>query len=542
MNYFVSEDSVKDSIKYFKDLQIHSLGIGIFLLFKRLGMSTTRPYNFKERDNTELLDNLHLMGAIFDENEVWEDGASVIFPMNINEDGLKKADFYNPSTSPYKHGGRLKDTVRNSNPSIFKQLDEAAYSLVRNYSDILQKEGLKNEKISLAQFAIWLFRFTAFNFKEKVDDRIFTRVVKKSVKDYLRLTDSDFYLVFEDDFPGKTIKASDNHISGAEFRDTLGINESNIASTFKQRENESSNQYNIIGDSKIERFSLATGDNPTAEQIEKILIFNKQLILVGVPGVGKSFYINQLTSRKSGIFNKFRYVQFHPGFTYEDFIGGETFIDGSIQSRQGILVKAIHEAIEHPNEKYLFVIDEINRGNVAEIFGETIQILDRQGYAVDLAKEVDGVRNLTLPDNLYIIGAMNSSDRSISLLDLAIRRRFAFVELFPNYELLSELSIFKSYDMGSVLEQINNRILELTGDNQKILGHSYLIKSGEGEWTLNELQIRFNNVILPTLKEYAFSDDTLLSGIIGSELSKTILDPEEFEEAFNREFDSVRKN
>lgn len=542
MNYFVSDDVVKDSVKYFKGLKIHSSGIGIFLLFKRLGMSTTRSYNFKERDSTELLDSLYLMGAIFDENELWENGASVIFPMNISEDGLKKADFYNSGTSPYKHAGRLKDTVRNSNPSIFKQLDESAYSLVRNYSDILQKEGLKNEKISLVQFAIWLFRFTAFNFKEKVDDRIFTRVIKKSVKDYLRLTDSDFYLVFEDDFPGKTIKSSSNHISGEEFRDTLGINESNIASTFNKRENELSNQYNVIGDSKIERFALATGDNPTAEQIEEILSFNKQLILVGVPGVGKSFYINQLTNRENGIFNKFTYVQFHPGFTYEDFIGGETFIDNSIQSRQGIFVKTIQEATENPNEKYLFVIDEINRGNVAEIFGETIQILDRQGYAVDLAKEVDGVKSLTLPDNLYIIGAMNSSDRSISLLDLAIRRRFAFVELFPNYELLSELSIFNNYDMGSVLEQINNRILELTGDNQKILGHSYLIQSEKVEWTLNELQIRFNNVILPTLKEYAFSDDTLLSGIIGSELSKTILDPEEFEEAFNREFDSVRKN
>ena len=88
-------------------------------------------------------------------------------------------------------------------------------------------------------------------------------------------------------------------------------------------------------------------------------------------------------------------------------------------------------------KKYLFIIDELNRGNIAEIFGETILTLDR-GYKVRLTKEIDGVKEFSIPENLYIVGTMNTSDRNIAFLDLAIRRRFAFVNLFPNYEFLSE--------------------------------------------------------------------------------------------------------
>lgn len=133
---------------------------------------------------------------------------------------------------------------------------------------------------------------------------------------------------------------------------------------------------------------------------------------------------------------------------------------------------------------------------------------------------------------------MNSSDRSIALLDLAIRRRFAFIELKPNYELISEIIKYNDFDMGAVLETINNRIIELTGDNQKILGQSYVIPNptSNNVWSNIEFQLQFNSVILPTLEEYAMNDSSLLSGIVGSELSSTILDDEEFYKAFNREF------
>ncbi len=118
----------------------------------------------------------------------------------------------------------------------------------------------------------------------------------------------------------------------------------------------------------------------------------------------------------------------------------------------------------------------MNRGNIAEIFGETILILDR-GYTVTLAKKIDNVVEISIPENVYIVATMNTSDRNIAFLDLAIRRRFAFVELKTNYDFLSEMvrCDFSSYDFGNILKKINNRILETLKDKELLLGQSYFI-------------------------------------------------------------------
>ena len=200
----------------------------------------------------------------------------------------------------------------------------------------------------------------------------------------------------------------------------------------------------------------------------------------------------------------------------------------------------IVEAKNHPNDNYLFVIDELNRGNIAEIFGETILALDRN-YTVELSREYEGVSKISIPENGYIVGTMNTSDRNIAFLDLAIRRRFAFVSLVPNYDFLSEEVVLDEFDLGNILRVINQRIVDTLKDPELILGQSYFIppKSEEGYvWDFNKFKNQFNFVLLPTLKEYSFNESSAVNSIIGENLGDGIQETDEFKAAFAAEFAS----
>lgn len=209
----------------------------------------------------------------------------------------------------------------------------------------------------------------------------------------------------------------------------------------------------------------------------------------------------------------------------------------TVTTKKGVFLDFIETAKSNNDKKYLFIIDELNRGNIAEIFGETILTLDR-GYSVRLTKEIEGIKELEIPDNLYIVGTMNTSDRNIAFLDLAIRRRFGFVNLLPNYDFLSESISFENIDLGNVLKLINQRILDTLGDPELLLGQSYFIPSKESnnEWSMDSFKNQFNFVLLPTLKEYSFNDSNAVNAIVGVNLADSIQDVDEFKEAFIAEF------
>lgn len=288
---------------------------------------------------------------------------------------------------------------------------------------------------------------------------------------------------------------------------------------------------------QVAKYIQMTGDNPTDEQIFKTLIQSKQIVLTGVPGIGKSRFLNNLKSR----FDHAEMIQFHANYSYEEFIGGDTIESSTVTSKKGKFLNFVQKAKNDKESKsYLFIIDELNRGNIARIFGETILALDR-GYSVDLAKEIEGIDTFSIPENVYIACSMNTSDRNIAFLDLAIRRRFAFLELLPNYELLSSIAEYDKFDLGNILKIINTRILNALGKEELLLGHSYFlsdsVKSGNKYvWTDEKLHRQFNFVILPTLREYTFSNRNALSTILGEQLSVGLMEVEEFVEAFVDEF------
>ena len=540
MKYYISKNDVKESINYFKELGLDSDdNLFLFLMAKRAGISMTYPVTFmtsnlSETQKKDYLDTIWMLGGLFDSTEIPKNRC-VLFPNKFSS--LK---FYQPKTEFNGIVGRVKDTIQKKNLTLpLYEDDENFLKLKRNYQDVLKETYLLNKKISLKCLSAWLFRFTEFDFDNEPTEKQFTRVIEKTIRKFLRITKRDFLWLFEDDLSFNRIKPSTSSISGTELRSEFEF----PASADKQPEVDVSDV--VVHNHKISsaitrQYLELNGENPSHSDIISILESKKQIVLTGVPGTGKSRYTTILQSSKE--FEKVEMVQFHANYSYEDFIGSETLSEENgttvIRTKKGVFLEFIEEIkqINDPTKKYLFIIDELNRGNIAEIFGETILTLDR-GYKVRLTKEIDGVKEFSIPENVYIVGTMNTSDRNIAFLDLAIRRRFAFVNLFPNYEFLSESIVFDGFDVGNILKIINQRIIETLGDSELLLGQSYFIPNNpEKSWDMESFKNQFNFVILPTLKEYSFNDANAINAIIGESLADGLLDLEDFSDAFKAEF------
>ncbi len=267
---------------------------------------------------------------------------------------------------------------------------------------------------------------------------------------------------------------------------------------------------------------------------------NKNIILYGPPGTGKTYstinaalsilepnlaYTDDRQQQKEA-FDAFvhderiYFVTFHQSFSYEDFVEGirpnlsktETAENSgtiSYSVEPGIFKKICEAAEETPQKPYVLIIDEINRGNISGIFGELITLIEpskRIGAKEELKTVLPYSReSFGVPDNLYIIGTMNTADRSLTGLDIALRRRFTFVEMPPQPELLKEKMIVGTdISLAHILSTMNERIEVLLGRDY-CLGHAPFMHLS-GKVTVEELKQVFQGAIIPLLQEYFFED------------------------------------
>nr|WP_315182469.1 AAA family ATPase [uncultured Flavobacterium sp.] len=221
------------------------------------------------------------------------------------------------------------------------------------------------------------------------------------------------------------------------------------------------------------------------------------------------------------LIKNYDFVTFHQSFSYEDFVEGikprldEGETEVAFEIKDGIFKKLCIKAEADPKNKYAIFIDEINRGNVSAIFGELITLIEddkRLGATNELKVKLPySKRELGVPSNLYIIGTMNTADRSVEALDTALRRRFSFSEIMPNPELLEEIE-FNGFNLAEVLKTINERI-EVLLDRDHTIGHSYFLKIRNGD--VGSLKSVFKNNIFPLLQEYFYQDYEKIALILG---------------------------
>ena len=202
----------------------------------------------------------------------------------------------------------------------------------------------------------------------------------------------------------------------------------------------------------------------------------------------------------------------------------------SYKLHEGPFKQIADRAKENPNNNYVLIIDEINRGNISKIFGELITLIEtdkRAGNKHALsAPLLYQNEEFSVPNNLYIIGTMNTADKSIALVDIALRRRFVFEEMMPNAALLNKV---EGFDLPGWFTKLNQKITaELDRDHQ--IGHSYFI----GIETIADLQQAFYQCILPLLKEYFYGNPEKLKEIIPGFTSEEKLEGDAFINALNQ--------
>jgi len=226
-----------------------------------------------------------------------------------------------------------------------------------------------------------------------------------------------------------------------------------------------------------------------------------------------------------------KFVTFHQSFSYEEFIESirpvlNTSEEVSFQLKDGIFKYFVKSAKTNLKQNYVLIIDEINRGNISKIFGELITLIEetkREGNVnAPIAYLPYSNEAFSIPSNIFIIGTMNSSDKSIVSVDHALRRRFSFKEFRPSIELLKDQFVLhpdgtKIY-LDNILEILNSRI-EILLDSDHKVGHSYFMSKGEAIKTWGELCDRFVNQVIPLLLEYFRNDYNKLQLILGDDLS-----------------------
>ncbi len=256
------------------------------------------------------------------------------------------------------------------------------------------------------------------------------------------------------------------------------------------------------------------------KQIVQLLLRKKNVILQGAPGVGKTFLAKKIAYQILGETNDdlIEMVQFHQSYSYEDFVQGFRPDNHGFLVKDGVFVQLCNKANANPRKKYFLIIDEINRGNLSKIFGELMMLIEQDkrtpNYAISLTYSKSESYKFFVPENLYIIGTMNTADRSLALVDYALRRRFAFVTIQPDFG-----DVFKDFmlDCGVSNSMLEHVVLSILNTNEKIkgdpnlgegfqLGHSYFctFKEGMDEKIWWEELLEYE--LKPLLEEIWFDD------------------------------------
>ncbi|WEB81022.1 AAA family ATPase [Vagococcus lutrae] len=431
--------------------------------------------------------------------------------------GVVTGDYYfDNSVSEYKH----RHTINWTNKGNWDLKNKVAMKTLTNlndYSDtIVYMDSLINDEIVeensmlINEFKTWLSQQVQQNGEYLNDKTILQKV--SSLKDI----ESSFHVTVFGETDTEALKNIKETVLSDESYDRYkGVSGSSMDYYIRYVESRPTVEENEpyrLSDFLSEVFI----DEDQLIKLQSILQNKKNLILKGAPGVGKTFIADRLAyvMMEEKDDSRIQMIQFHQSYSYEDFIEGyRPKADGDgFELKQGPFVKFARKAARDPERDYFFIIDEINRGNISKIFGELMMLIeaDKRGKSINLLYSNE---KFSVPENLYLIGMMNTADRSLALLDYALRRRFSFFEITPAFE----NSTFKGYlvkigspeKMLKVIDEVKglNKVISEELGNGFQIGHSYFV----GEAFEVDADQRIEQVVefevIPQLYEYWFDDE-----------------------------------
>lgn len=459
----------------------------------------------------ELIEALMLLGGLASPEEHPGKTACMFFTsFNAYKSKPELTYFYNQASTFKSLPSRLKDTIDNS---AIDNLGVKNRDDIKFQADVIGKILTNYEKkFNLYSVICWIYRYQTFEVSYTPNDLrlMFQRQFNLDDYDILSLFDTEqkFDITYDckmmDFLTIRCFLGVDQHVKTGEDRLNYKLSNLNI------------NKY-------YSELRMLLNENIDNNTLKDVIENYKQVILTGVPGVGKSYFIKELDGFDID------FIQFHQNYSYQDFVVGKTIENGQVKTTEGDLIKAIDKAnkLKNVGGKLLLVLDEINRGNISSIFGELMYLLDRNGNKVKISALDD--REVFIPENLYILGTMNSSDRSIAVIDYALRRRFPFVKLLPNYKLVNEVVSIEIGDkefkrLGDFLNILNKNIATYFANSDYQLGHALFLKpqrkTDSNGYVLTPKQLMYIIFyeIVPMLVEYNNGDESVIPEVLSEEI------------------------
>ena len=510
-----------------------------FLFFRQKGMTTTNAIRTGDQSNDSLRTLYDYFGAFGPEDCENFPNEKGISHLNPFQKEAKNSLQEKVSIKSFL-GSRLTENVltwTGSKREILKitplDIRPRAHLIkcVKTWEGAFIRDILNKQKINSVAMTFWIHRFREF------PDKNFDSQVKILLQQ-MNLVDSEIFTQTNPD--SEIVLFSDDAVASIEIRKLFDWEASE-----QQRIEELTNDQEpgiepYLADYKqMKSFAEAMNNNPklSKEDFLQLLEQTKQVILYGPPGTSKTYLKNlYLVDDDYDV----RTIQFHQNYTYEQFISGYIFKNGKPTFQNGVLWNIVDECNEKPGVKFVLFIDEINRGNVSKIMGECFNALDRGNKVKCLYSEGGDdqpvLKDLELPSNLYIIGTMNTVDLSLTRIDAALRRRFAFVPKYPELSVLESLTNDLSIREGIItqyMSYINSQIVKVFGPDGPLIGHAIFLPSGfkqEGKYvweTKQQLRLFHNYTIYPLIQAECKSANVNIGGILGN-LGKIYANDHEF--------------
>lgn len=525
---YISCETIKKAYTELTSVQVNNSSIlHIFLILKGCGINDLNYQDVSIISEKGLI-VAHDLSMLFSQNEVHPPKYEFINPFSMR----KWAD--QAPSEPLKKwvSSRIKNNIIGGATTWRKIINEDIYKnqikFAYNYVDEIKELTIPDLKINLWAITLWYFKSTEFEKQPSPGD-----LIQKFIEIF-HINKKELSAFFETSIK-INLTFSENLIQMTEIRKMIG-------SHVKYSENWVESLSNIeepILEYKTRIFKpLIMNNYPSIEKIVDLLKKNYQIILSGPPGTSKSYIaqkISEIFITKHGEESVLK-IQFHPQFSYQDFIGGFIVRGENVQPNRGLFLSFIDLAIKNNSKEFLLIIDEINRANTSSVFGEVLQCLDR-GYKSQIMLG-GNKEEIQIPKNLYIIGTMNTADRTLGSMDFALRRRFVNIYIPPNEdELISLVELENDLSAKDFLARLNTQLRATLQNQELVIGQTIfynpqLNSDNKFIWSNDELEDLFNYKILPIVEDYCNRDSSKITEILGNALSKR-LSGEGFVEAFS---------